>query len=95
MDISALRPVLSGLIGAAIALWALRKLSKWIPTTCGGRPISEVAYKHRSIFECPDAIREAFVAYAVGQDTPPALLNGIMAAGIILLFVTVGSMYRS
>jgi hypothetical protein len=145
MDISALRPVLSGLIGAAIAVWALRKVAKWVPTTCGGRPISEVTYKHRwkvrsantvgfaallggvalykfdvfpnndwhglglafgaacmlpaliltvtSILEGPDAIRESFVAYAVGQDTPPALLNGIMAAGIIVFFVTVGSMY--
>lgn len=39
------------------------------------------------------AVREALVAYAVGQDTPPALLNGIMAVGIVIFFVSLGSLY--
>ena len=144
MEIATLRPILSGLIGAAIALWFLRKISKWVPTTCSGRPISEIMDKHRwkvrganalgfaalfggvalykldlfasndwrglglafgaacvlpalfliltAAFNGREAIREALVSYAVGQGTPPLLLNGIMAAGTILLFVTLASL---
>lgn len=144
MEIAALRPVLSGLVGAVIALWFLRKISRWVPTTCNGRPVAELAYKHRwkvrcanvlgfaallsgialyklefftdndwrglglafgaacvlpalvlivsSAFEGREAVREALVSYAVGQDTPPLLLNSIMVAGTILFFVTVASM---
>ena len=143
MDIAALRPVLSGLIGAVIAVWLLRKISRWVPTTCNGRPVAEIAYKHRwkvrcanalgfaallggialyklgffadndwrglglaigaacvlpallliiaSAFEGRGAVREALVSYAVGQDTPPLLLNSIMVAGTILFFVAVAS----
>jgi hypothetical protein len=144
VEIAALRPILSGLIGAAIAVWFLRKISRWVPTTCNGRPIAEIMHKHRwkvrcanavgfsallggvvlyklevfadndwrglglafgaacvlpalililtSVHEGREAIREALVSYAVGQDTPPPLLNGIMAAGIIFFFVTLASL---
>jgi len=37
-------------------------------------------------------IREALVAYAVGQATPPILLYSIMAVGAVVLFFTLGSL---
>ena len=144
MDIAALRPILSGLIGAVIAVWFLRKISRWVPTTCNGRPIAEIAHKHRwrvrsanalgfatmlggvalykfelfasndwrglglafgaacllpallliitAAFEGREAVREALVSFAAGQDIPPILLNSILAVGTILFFVTVASM---
>lgn len=144
MDLTTLRPVLCGLLGAVISVWFLRKISRWMPVTCGGRPIAEIAHKHRwkircanalgfmallsgvalykldffakndwrglglgfgaacmlpaillivtAAFEGRAAIREALVAYAAGQATPPLLLNSIMALGTVLFFFTVASM---
>jgi hypothetical protein len=144
MDLSTVRPIFSGLIGAALAVWFLRKIAKWMPTTCAGQSIASVAHKHRwkirvanalgfaaflggislykfgifatndwhglglafgaacvlptlllvglSLFEGPQSVREALVAYAVGQDTPPVLLNSILAAGAVLFFVTLASL---
>lgn len=144
MELSSLRPILSGLIGAFIAAWFLRKISSWVPSTCGGRPIAEIMHKHRwrvrganalgfaalfggvalyqfelfesndwrgiglafgsacvlpalfliltSAFEGRQAIQESLVSYAVGQDTPPLLLNSIMVVGTILFFITLASL---
>lgn len=145
MDFAATRPILSGIIGGFVAAWLLGKLSRWVPETCGNRPIKEVLHENRwkvrianvvgfacligavalykyEVFASNDwrglglgfgaacllptlvlvgaslpggsrAIRESLVAYAVGQDTPPALLNGIMAVGIVIFFVSLGSLY--
>ncbi len=133
------------MIGAIIAIWFIRKIARWVPDTCGGRPIREVMHEHRwkvrvanavgfaaliggvalykvDVFPDNDwrglglafgaacllpllilvvasmsggsqAIREALVSYAVGQDTPPTLLYSIMAAGTVVFFVTLGSLY--
>lgn len=144
MEIASLRLVLSGLIGAVITVWFLRKISQWVPTTCSSQSIAEIAQKHRwkvrcanalgiaallggvalyefeffasndwrglglafgaacmlpalfliltSAFEGREAIREVFVLYAVGQDTPPLLLNSIIVVGAISFFVSAASM---
>jgi len=145
MDFASIRPILSGIVGGLIAAWLLRKVSGWVPETCGDRPIKEVLYQNRwkvrianvvglacligavalykyGVFSSNDwrglglgfgaacllptlvlvgaslpggarAVREALVAYAVGQDTPPVLLNAIMAVGIVIFFVSLGSLY--
>jgi hypothetical protein len=144
MDIESIRPIISGLIGAAIAVWFLRKIATWIPTTCNGKSVAELAHKHRWKLRCAKAIgfaallggvalykggwfasndwrglglsfgaacmlpalllivisaserraaiQEALVSYAVGQDTPPLLLNSITVAGTVLFFVAAASM---
>ena len=144
MDIGFIRPIISGLIGAAIAVWFLGKIAKWVPTTCNGKSVAELAQKHRWKLRCANAvgfaallggvalykggwfasndwrgiglsfgaactlpalllivtsasegraaIQEALVSYAVGQDTPPLLLNSILIAGTVLFFVAAASM---
>jgi hypothetical protein len=147
LDLVSIRPVLSGIIGAAIAAWLLRRLSRWVPVTCSDRPIKDVLYQHRwkvrlanalgfacliggvvlykvGAFASNDwrgiglafggaclvptlvlvgaslpggsrAIREALVAYAVGQNTPPMLQNAIIAVGIVIFFISIGALYAA
>ena len=144
MEAALLRPILSGIVGGLLTVWFLSKISRWVPTTCEGRPVKDLQYDHRwklrianaiglagllggvavyklGLFASNDwrgaslafgfaciapvitlaiaaapggelKIREALVAYAVGQSTPPMLLYSIIALGAVLFFFTVASL---
>ena len=144
MDVAALRPIFSGLIGAIVTVWLLKKLRRWIPETCEGRDVAEICKEHRwkvraanfvgfvaliggvalyhfgvfssrdwrglglgfgaacvaptlllvgtSLVEGRRATKEALVAYAVGQKTPPVVLYSLLGFGWIIFAVTLGSL---
>ena len=144
MDADALRPILSGLVGAAISGWLLQSLSKWVPRVSNGKTAEALVSENRAriyaanslfflgiagalfvyqrgyfprndwrpvalgfgsgcvapvlflffstISKGSQKVREAFVAYAISQKTPPLLLYSLMSLGFIAFFVGLASL---
>jgi hypothetical protein len=48
VDADTLRPIVSGLVGAAISGWLLTRLSKWVPVASGGKSAETLLVENRT-----------------------------------------------
>jgi hypothetical protein len=67
MDVSTFRPVVSGLIGAAVSIWLTRRWAKTLPTTFASKSIAKIVEENRT------AVRVANAMFFVGLFTGVAL----------------------
>ncbi|HKU17423.1 MAG TPA: hypothetical protein VJQ52_23715 [Steroidobacteraceae bacterium] len=47
MDLESIRPAISGLIGGAVSVWLLRRLSQSVPETCGTKGVDELVQENK------------------------------------------------
>lgn len=47
MDLESIRPAISGLVGGAVSVWLLRRLSKSVPETCGTKAADELVQENK------------------------------------------------
>jgi hypothetical protein len=48
MDFETVRPIVSGLAGAALAAWLCHALSRWVPTVCNGKSAPQLVRENRA-----------------------------------------------
>lgn len=134
MDFDAIRPVISGLIGAIITSWLVSRWARTLPQSYRGKTRTGLARQHRAAIRAANglflaglfigvglysypgfastdwrpaclgfglasvmplfaiavisrarnkSLKEAYVAFALGQDTPIWATYGILGAGVV------------
>ena len=103
MEADTLRPILSGLAGAAISGWLLARLSRWVPGSSDGKSAEVLLAENRTRIYAANtlfflgivsAILTYKSGYFPGNDWRPAALGfgtGCVASVLFLYFSTFSS----
>ena len=101
MELGEYRPILSGLLGGLIAALVCTVWAQWLPKGLNGKAPSTLLLLHRWAIRLSNGaslaglcltlamywVAEAYIAFALNQRTPVAVLYPLLSLGIPLLAV--------